>query len=1050
MFKDVETIPNFPALEKHILEFWDQTRAFQKLVERNRGKEKWSFFDGPITANNPMGVHHAWGRTYKDIFIRHRAMKGFDQRYQNGFDCQGLWVEVVVEKDLKLNSKRDIMAYGLDKFSEKCRERVDKFSKIQSQQSIRLGQWMDWDNSYYTMSDSNIETIWHFLKVCNERGWLYQGHRCMPWCVRCGTSLSQHELHDSYKDMTHRSVAMHLPIVERPGEYIMVWTTTPWTLSANTALAVHPDLDYLKVEWQGKILYLSKGTSRWLKSDAKTIGMVKGKDLVGLHYQGPMNIPARQDLELKIVPWTAVGEEEGTGVVHIAPGCGAEDFELSKAEKLAIITPIDESGFYTSEKFGPLAGKNALKVADIVFDHLKQNGYLYEIENYKHRYPVCWRCQEELVFRLVDEWFIRCDEIREPMKKAAATVKWVPDYAGMHMQNWLDNMGDWCISRRRFWGLPLPFYHCEKCGKWTMIGSKKELQEAATSGFEQMKELHRPWIDNVKVRCSHCGHNEVSRVEEVGDCWLDAGIISFSTLNYLHDKKYWEEWYPCEFITEMIEQVRLWFYSMLFMSVTLQNRAPYKTVLTYSAVVDEKGELFSKTKGNAIPFDEAAEKIGADIMRWMYAGQNFRSNLKFGYGPAEDVRRKIIVFWNVYKFFITYARLDKPDLTKKIPFDQMPDIDRWLWSRLNQYLDIVNRSMDSYDSITVAKETEIFWDHLSNWYLRRSRRRFWKSDSDNDKSSAYYTLYNSIKLLCQALAPILPFTTEYIYQNLVRNVDTAAPESIHHLPYPTANLNEIDQQLLDDMDVSLRVCQLGHSGRDNAKLKVRQPLAKILVQVGENGQRGLLRFKDIILDELNIKALEFINDAQNMYSYEIKPNLKILGRKYGAKLNAIKEALTKADSKKIGDLATSGKTIELTLDNEVLTLQPDEILAERKSIQGLCTVLDKDIAVVLDTNLTEELKEEGVVRDMVRHIQTLRKEADYKVSDHIEVTYQTNSETFQKAIQNLTKYIQEETLANSVQSIATPTGDLVKEVVLGEHTITIGVKNITTLYGVIK
>ncbi len=1039
MLKDVEQIPYFPDLEKGVLKFWEENKSFEKLVQKNKGHKKWSFFDGPITANNPMGVHHAWGRTYKDIFIRHRAMQGFDQRYQNGFDCQGLWVEVVVEKDLNLNSKREIMEYGLGNFSTKCRERVEKFSQIQTQQSIRLGQWMDWENSYYTMHDSNIETIWHFLKKCHERGWLYQGHRCMPWCTRCGTSLSQHELHDSYHDMKHRSVTMHLPIVERPGEYIMVWTTTPWTLSANTALAVHPDLDYVKVEWEGKILYLSKGTVSRLKKGAKEVGMVKGQDLVGLHYRGPMEIPARQNLELRVVPWTAVGEEEGTGVVHIAPGCGAEDYELSKAQNLAVLIPIDESGYYVSADFGPLYGKRTSQVVDIVFSHLKEHGYFYDSENYEHRYPVCWRCQDELVFRLVDEWFIRCDEIREPMKKAAASVEWMPEYAGMHMQNWLDNMGDWCISRRRFWGLPLPFFKCDACGKWTVVGSKKELQECAVSGLEGLKELHKPWIDDVKITCSHCGHKGLSRVSEVGDCWLDAGIIPFSTLNYLHDKSYWQEWYPCEFITEMIEQVRLWFYSLLFMSVTLEDRAPYKKVLTYSAVVDEEGAYFSKTKGNAIPFDIAAEKIGADLMRWMYAGQNNKANLRFGYKPAEEVRRKILNFWNVYRFYVTYAKLDNPDVSKAIPADKMPELDRWLLCRLNSYLQIVSTRLQNYDVAGVTKETEELWDHLSNWYLRRSRRRFWKSENDQDKSSAYYTLYTTIKTICLALAPIIPFTTEYIYQNLVRGTQANAPESVHHNDYPVAQEDKIDRSLLEDMEIAMAVCTLGHAARESAKTKVRQPLPCLLVKLeNEQNKRGVERFAEIIKDELNVKAIQFVQNTEDFHTYDIKPNLKLLGKKYGKKMDMLKESLAKLDPKEVGHKVTHNENVEMILDGENITLKPEEILATQKKDENFCSLQDKDMTIVLDTRVTQELREEGAMRDLIRQIQNMRKDADFQVSDHIHILYQTEDEFLRRAIQNYRSYIMQETLCDSIKE-ETPQGNFQKEMDLGEGKIILSV-----------
>ncbi|MCL6629308.1 MAG: class I tRNA ligase family protein [Armatimonadetes bacterium] len=490
MFKEVKTTLNFPETERKILEFWETNRIFEKLRQKNAGNAHWSFIDGPITANNPMGVHHAWGRTYKDIFQRFKAMQGFDQRYQNGFDCQGLWVEVEVEKELGLNSKREILAYGLDKFAEACRARVQKYSAIQTEQSKRLGQWMDWENSYYTMTDTNIEYIWHFLKKCHQNGWLYKGQRAMPWCIRCGTSLSQHELIDSYRDMTHTSVFVKLPILDRDGEYMMVWTTTPWTLTANTALAVHPELDYAKVKQGDDILYLSAGTVSKLDVEYEIVATVKGSELIGLRYKGPFfDLPCQQGLKTTIVPWEDVGEEEGVGVVHIAPGCGAEDFELSQTLGLPVLVPIDENGIYYRE-YGWLEGKSVAEVAPLIFQDLKRKGMLYKTEDYEHRYPVCWRCHEELVFRLVDEWFISCKELRQPMIEAARTVRWVPDYAGKRMEDWLNNMGDWCISRKRFWGLPLPFYKCE-CGEMTIIGSRKELEErlAYQAGHDPLTDL---------------------------------------------------------------------------------------------------------------------------------------------------------------------------------------------------------------------------------------------------------------------------------------------------------------------------------------------------------------------------------------------------------------------------------------------------------------------------------------------------------------------------------------------------------------------------------
>ncbi|MBI4491689.1 MAG: isoleucine--tRNA ligase, partial [Chloroflexi bacterium] len=834
MYKPVPSKLDFPALEHEILRFWEESRAFDKLREQNRPGPRWSFIDGPITANNPMGVHHAWGRTYKDIYQRYKAMHGFHQRYQNGFDCQGLWVEVEVERELGFNSKREIEAYGLARFAERCRERVLKYSAIQTQQSIRLGQWMDWDHSYYTLSDTNIEHIWHFLKTCHERGWLYRGARAMPWCTRCGTGLSQHELvgTDSYREVTHTSVVLALPIQSRPGERFLVWTTTPWTLSANVALAVHPELEYLKVRQGDRVLILSRGTAQVLEGPFEVLETVRGSELVGLRYSGPFDeLEAQQEVDHRVVPWEEVGEAEGTGIVHIAPGCGAEDYELSRVESLPVLVPLNEFGDYVPG-YGLLVGRNVREVNDPIFDSLRQKGLLYRVFDYTHRYPTCWRCAEELVFRLSDEWFIRVDEIRQPMKDAAATVGWIPPSAGKRMEDWLNNMGDWNISRRRYWGLPLPFYPCPSCGQLTVVGSLAELHQRAVSGLEQLEELHRPWIDEVKVRCAHCD-TVVSRISEVGDAWLDAGIVPFSTLNYLHDRASWEQWFPADFITEMREQIRLWFYSMLFMSVALDGRSPYETVLAFEKLLDEQGRPMHKSLGNAIWFDEAAEKMGADVMRWLYASQNVQANLLFGYGPAEEVKRKLLTLWNTYSFFATYASIDRFAPTgRQVPPSERALLDRWILSRLQGLVREVRAGLDRFEAAGPTDAVERFVDELSTWYVRRSRRRFWKSQADQDKRAAYLTLYEVLTTLARLLAPILPFVSEAMYQNLVRTVDTQAPESVHHTSYPEANEALIDPGIEAMVDQVRQIVSLGRAARTEARVKVRQPLPLLRVAGG--------------------------------------------------------------------------------------------------------------------------------------------------------------------------------------------------------------------------
>ena len=650
---------DFPSMERRMLDLWAVEDTFERLRAKNADGPRWSFFDGPITANNPMGVHHAWGRTYKDVYQRYRAMRGYHQRYQNGFDCQGLWLEVEVEKDLGFNSKRDIEAFGLEAFADACRERVEKFSDVQTRQSVRLGQWMDWDDSYFTHSDTNIEHIWHFLRRCNERGWIAAAQRAMPWCARCGTALSQHELIDTYAEVEHDAVYVRLPIHGRPDSWLLIWTTTPWTLAANVAAAVHPDLTYVEVAADdGRYVLAEAAAPAVFGDDAEIAGRHRGTDMLGWTYDGPFDdLPAVRGVAHRVIPWTDVGADEGTGVVHIAPGAGEEDFRLGQDLGLEVLVPIDENGNYVTG-YDWLTGRDAREVADDVVADLHRRGLLQRHHTYTHRYPHCWRCQEELVFRVDDEWFIRADEVRQPMLDAAATVNWTPPYAGARMADWLRNMGDWNISRRRYWGLPLPFYPCRDCGHLTVIGSRAHLAERAIEGMDQLRELHRPWIDRVVIRCESC-EAPTHRIDAVGDAWLDAGIVPFSTLGYLENSEAFEDWYPADFITEMREQIRLWFYSMLFMSVTIQNRSPYQSVFVYEKLNDETGRPMHKSWGNSIDFSEAAERMGADVMRWLYAGHNPLYNINFGYGPATEVKRRMLTLWNVYSFFVTYARLDE-------------------------------------------------------------------------------------------------------------------------------------------------------------------------------------------------------------------------------------------------------------------------------------------------------------------------------------------------------------------------------------------------------
>ena len=735
-FKSLPAVPDHAALEREILAWWDDEGVFDRLREQNRGGERWSFIDGPITANNPMGVHHAWGRTLKDVFQRYKALRGFDQRYQNGFDCQGLWVEVEVEKALGLNSKREIEEYGIAEFAARCRERVAEFAEVITDQDRRLGRWMDWDNDYYTFSDTNIEYIWRFLKTVHERGWLYKGHRSTQWCPRCGTSLSQHEQagEENYQELEHPSLFVRFPLKSREGESLVVWTTTPWTLPANVAAAVKPDAEY----------GLRDGLWRLAVTGEDYEHIARGEELVGLEYEGPFDDLPAAVKEHRVIPWDEVSLTEGTGIVHIAPGAGTEDFELGRIHDLPVIVPIDESGRMLPG-FGLLEGLSTGEVEDVVIEDLRERELLVEAGRITHRYPICWRCKTPLLFRVVDDWFISSEPARQELLDANATVEWTPAFYSKRMDDWLRNMGDWNISRKRYFGLPLPFYPCGDCGLLNVVGSRAELEERATAGLDQLQELHRPWIDEVPITCEGCG-KEVRRIPEVGDAWLDAGIVPFSTLGWenpewvehgyasgasqglsgadLPDQSYWEQWFPADWISESREQIRLWFYSMLFMSVTLEGRAPYERVLAYERVRDETGREMHKSTGNAIEANEAIERMGADVMRWMYSEQVPSQNLNFGYGPAHEIKRRLLTLWNSVKFFVDYA-----NVSPRGDAGELEPLDRWLLSRVEQ---LVAEATDAYERFwtpDVVASFEAFVDDLSNWYIRRSRRRFWDGDA---------------------------------------------------------------------------------------------------------------------------------------------------------------------------------------------------------------------------------------------------------------------------------------------------------------------------------
>ena len=1068
--KKVDTKIDFVSAEHDILEFWEKKSIFEKRRNLNIGKPKWSFIDGPITANNPMGVHHAWGRSLKDIYNRYRSMSGFELRYQNGFDCQGLWVEVEVEKELGFESKREVEDFGIEKFVNLCKERVKKYSDIQTVQSKRLGYWMDWDNSYYTMSDENNYTIWSFLKKLWNEGKIYRGKDVVPWSGRSGTSYSQMEIIEGRKLVAHTSVFVRFPIKGKDNEYLLIWTTTPWTLSSNVVVGVNVNLDYVKLKASdGSVYYFAKDNlefqrlekqfndkKQWIDGIPKLktiaqifkerggyeeIGIIKGEQMIGWEYEGPFDDFEAQH-ERGGYPYTnddlkaeghnsirqhrvidpgkdSIGNDivisgEGTGIVHMAPGCGDIDNKVGTKHGLVKLAPLDDESRFI-EKFGWLTGMLATDkdTTKTIIENLRDRELLVYAEEYPHVYPHCWRSGDELVFRLVDEWYINMDW-RDKIKALVDDIEWIPSWGREREHEWLDNMGDWMISKKRFWGLALPIWTFED-GTYFVIGSKKELQELAIEGWEEFqgKSPHRPWIDNIKIKHPKTGLIG-TRIKDVGNPWLDAGIVPFSTLNYNTNKEYWKQWFPGDFVTECFPgQFRNWFYSLLAMSAELEGKPPFKTLLGHALVKDETGRDMHKSWGNAIWFDDAAEKMGVDVMRWMYSIQHVEHNLLFGYGPADEVRKKLITLWNIYSFYATYAAVDGFDpKTNPLIREKLNVLDRWIIAKTHMLLKVGKESMDNYRVDRFMKEFEIYLDELSNWYIRRNRRRFWKSEDDQDKNSAYATLYHVLTNIIKAISPVLPFISETIYQNLVINSEDNPEESVHLCDYPVSEESWIELDLIRNVDALKKCVELGRSARSQSNIKIRQPLSKVSYAIeDDNISRFFMKHKDIILDELNVKTVERITESGQLISYKIKPNLRTLGKRYGKGLSIIKKLLDDGNTSEMVSQLQENKNI--ILDGGQYTLVRDDIFIETVASEGFAAESGSGITVGLTLELNDDLIMEGMVREIVRFVQSMRKNAGLAVEDRIEISWDFDGQ-IAKALGKFQEYFQTETLVSEI------------------------------------
>lgn len=1018
MKKEV-AVPNFIEMEHDTLAFWKEHKCFDKLVEKNKNsKTRFRFLDGPMTANNPAGVHHIWGRTLKDMNIKYHSLKGESCQYQNGFDAQGLWVEVEVEKALGLNGKPEIVKYGLDKFTRTCMDRVNHFAGIITDQSIRMGQWMDWENSYFTNTDHNITSIWYFLKECDKRGWLVRKNRPMVWCPRCGTSLSDHEMSGSYSDVTHTAIFVKLPVKDRDFSMI-AWTTTPWTLSANVALAVNPNLDYVKVNFHGENIVLGKDSLKVLKEKVEILDTFKGSDLVGLEYETCFPELPFQNFSHKVVAWEDVDASEGSCVVHIAPGCGVEDFELGQKLGLPAICPINDNGIMLDE-CGFLAGRKTTDVVDMVVDRLKTDNKLLYAHPYKHSYPHCWRCKTDVVYKLVSSWYIKVDELRPMLLDAIEDVTFQPEYAKKRMQDWILNMGDWPISRSRFYGLPLPFYVCPKCNKVHVIGSLEELKERAVEPdlVDSIPNLHRPWIDDIHIKCD-CGET-LTRVTEVGDCWLDSGITPFSTKKYFTDREYFNDNFPSDYVCEMIEQVRLWFFSCLVMSVVLTGKAPYKRVVTHQYVKDENGNEFHKSGGNSLQAHIVADKVGADTIRYLYGGANPTMDVRFGYNLADEARRKLLGFWNTYTFFNTYASIDNPDIANyKLNTDNLTKADKWLIESVNKFIADSDKNYSEYKSYLVVKDFETLVDDISNFYIRGNRKRFWKSENADDQMTAYWCLYNAIKNICIVMAPITPFMTEHIWQNMVREIESDASESIMLSSFPTCMLDVKFDNVIADTNNAREVIAIAQRLRNENQIKIKQPLKTMFLNVNDESVRACREFESMIKEELNIKEIVFESD-NNKFNI---PYLTIDFKKAGAVLKGdvqkVKALLTNADESTMADLVAQHSAGKVTV-GEFSDLDSSLFVLSYKPKSEYVVATENGKTVVLDTTIDLELTLEGMYREFVRGLQVMRKESDFRIEDRIVAQFTTTSDLAQKMLDTFIDKIKAEALIKSVEVVSNP------------------------------
>ena len=1051
MYQKVDTNLNFVDREKKVEEFWKENHIFEKSMENRKEGETYTFYDGPPTANGKPHIGHVLTRVIKDMIPRYRTMKGYMVPRKAGWDTHGLPVELEVEKKLGLDGKEQIEEYGMEPFIKQCKESVWKYKGMWEDFSSTVGFWADMEHPYVTYYDDYIESEWWALKEIWNKKLLYKGFKIVPYCPRCGTPLSAQEVSQGYKTVKERSAVVRFKVVGEDA-YFLAWTTTPWTLPSNVALCVNPDETYCKVKAADGYTYymaealLDKVLGKLAKEEGEkayeVLETYKGTDLEYKAYE-PLfacagEAAAKQKKKAHFVTCdNYVTMSDGTGIVHIAPAFGEDDSRIGRNYELPFVQFVDGQGNLTKET--PYAGVFVKKADPMVLTDLDKEGKLFDAPKFEHDYPHCWRCDTPLIYYARESWFIKMTAVKDDLIRNNNTINWIPESIGKgRFGDWLENVQDWGISRNRYWGTPLNIWQCE-CGHMHSIGSRQELFEM--SGDERAKtvELHRPYIDEITLKCPECG-GEMHRVPEVIDCWFDSGAMPFAQHHYpFENKELFEQQFPANFISEAVDQTRGWFYSLLAESTLLFNKAPYKNVIVLGHVQDENGQKMSKSKGNAVdPFD-ALNKYGADAIRWYFYINSapWLPNRFHGKAVVEGQRKFMSTLWNTYAFFVLYADIDNFDPTKyELNYDQLPVMDKWLLSRLNTTVQAVDNDLANYKIPEAARALQEFVDEMSNWYVRRSRERFWAKGMEQDKINAYMTLYHALVTIAKTAAPMIPFMTEDIYQNLVRSVDKDAPESIHLCDFPTVNEAWIDKDLEADMKELLEIVVLGRACRNTANIKNRQPIGTMYVKAEKKMSEF---YTDIIADELNVKEVKFADDVESFISYSFKPQLRTVGPKYGKLLGGIRQALTDINgTAAMNELRTNG-VLKLDINGNDVELTEEDLLIETAQTEGYVSESDGETSVVLDTNLTPELIEEGFVREIISKIQTMRKEAGFEVMDKI-VVYAHGNDKIQDVMKAHEDEINSEVLADEM--VLGETDGYVKEWNINKEAVTMGVKKL--------